>query len=555
MKLAKAIDRLLLPLAPRMALRRIAARMRYEALATYDAAKIRRTERDWARTNKSADAAIIDDADTLRARARMAGRDTWAASSIKDAFVRKVIGTGITPRAAVVRPGTEVLLEKFNAAIDELWYEWARTPRWCDQERTKTIMMKQRLWVSELVEAGEVLILLNQRTDDEQVPLVLQEIEPEQLDTMISDYQGREIRAGIELDAYGGPLAYWVHAREHPLDYYARYGGSVRVPAEQVLHLFDPRRVRQSHGVTRLAAVLRKLRHTTMYDEYELMGARTQAAFVAFITQEVVDQSTVTGGSPLSTGLAPGQTGQDARGSTEVNIEAVTMPHLLPGESVTFPHKEAPNTNSGPYTNEQNKQIAAGTGLDGASVRRDFSEGNFSTQRMNRMETFEETDPLQQLVIDVALRPIWDEFVRLAINHGKVVTPWRIGPPSARRASIRVNWHGPAKLPIDEAKYAAATKILSAMGMTTLQAEANKQGLSWRELLTQKAAERDFADELKLKIPGLNAPAKTAPQEPRPEREPPDESEPEKESGGRGGDELSDRLVDTIIEHATASED
>ena len=547
MNLGLHLDRAIGLVAPAWAARRVAARARLHAatvtLAAYESAKRRRVEKDWLTTNYSAEGALGDDLLTLLSRARSAGRDSWAGVSIKDAWRRKVVGTGITPRASAKDPAGN-FLRAFNRAIDAEWYEWARTPEWCDQERTKTLLMKQRLWIDELVEAGEVLILLNTEQAGDHVGLVLQEIELEQLDTRLSVYGRNEVRCGIEIDSYGAPVAYHLYPGAHPLDAYAAQ--PTRVPADRVIHLFEPRRVRQTHGVTRLHAVLRKMRHGEMYGEYELVKARAQAALIGLITS-AADLATT---SPVGTGLLSGQSGTDSRSNVEINMEPGVWPHLAPGEDVKFPPPSSPNTAFGPYTHELTKQSAAGSGMDGATVSRDFTGGNFSTQRMNRIETYEETDPVQQLLIDVALRPIREAFVELAVMQGRVQAPGFLGDAGRRRAYLACSWQGPAKMPVDEANHAAAIKVLQEKGFTNFQIVLNELGLDWREVLEQWAEESQYADELGIQIPGLNAPAKTSPQESRPTKdrtpsaEEPD-AEEEDQSRGPSGQSTS-QLVNQI---------
>jgi lambda family phage portal protein len=546
MKIGLHIDRALGVLAPQWAARRVAARARFEAavaLATYEAAKKRRVEKDWGVANSSAEGALGGDLLTLLARARAAGRDSWAGVSIKDAWRRKVVGTGITPRASA-KDNAGNFLRDFNRAIDAEWYEWARTPEWCDQERGKTLLMKQRLWIDELVEAGEVLILLNSEPASDHVGLLLQEIEVEQLDTTITQFGRNEVRSGIEIDDFGAAVAYHLHAGKHPLDMYS--STPARVPADRVLHLFEPRRVRQTHGVTRLHAVLRTMRHGAMYGEYELVKARAQAALIGLITSGA-DLATT---SPVGTGLLSGQTGKDARSNVEINMEPGVWPHLAPGEDVKFPPPSSPNSTFGPYTQELTKQSAAGSGMDGATVSRDFTGGNFSTQRMNRIETYEETDPVQQLLIDVALRPTREEFVTMAVMQGRVQAPAFFSDVLRRRAYLSCSWQGPAKMPVDEANHAAAIKVLQEKGFTNYQIVLNELGLDWREVLEQWAEESAYAKELGITIPGLNAPAKVAPQEPRPTKKRKGEEEPaeDEEEGDLGRRLVKREVLDAVFQ-------
>ena len=549
--IAAGIDRAIAAVSPSWAARRVAARMRYVALSTYEAAKKRRVERDWTPSNKSADQAIVDDLPTLRARARAAVRDTWAGASARGGYRRKVVGIGITPRSAATHPDTGTLLEEFNAEVDELWREWANDPTACDAERRKTLIGKQRLWITELFTVGQAFIVPSYTRRKDRVGLVLQEIEPEQLDDTVSSYEGRSVRAGIEIDGVGAAVAYHVHTGKHPLEQYST--NSERIPADQMIHLLDQDRVRQTHGVPWMAPILRKLRHEGMYDEYMLIKARAEAAFTGMVIQDI-------GLGDANPGLATpsGETGLDADGNVEVNVEPGMMTRLRPGEDVKFPPGNNPNPQYDGFSREQIKRIAAGTGLDYATVARWFADGNFSTQRMNRIETYEETDPLQEMMIWCGLSRIREQFKEYCILERRVKAPRFFTDSRWRRAYLRESWQGPPKTPIDEVKHAAAVKVMLELGLTTRADILNELGLNWRDVFRQIKAEKEYAADQEISLPGLTGPAKTDPHEARPgaqsdrgvgdeeeeEDDEPDGEEPDQQSaGGNGSSRLTGRAA------------
>ena len=69
---------------------------------------------------------------------------------------------------------------------------------------------------------------------------------------------GDEIRLGVEVDSWGRPTAYYVNPG-HPSD----FGGSLlrqRIPADQIVHTFDPLRVNQTRGLTWFHPVMMALK-------------------------------------------------------------------------------------------------------------------------------------------------------------------------------------------------------------------------------------------------------------------------------------------------------
>ncbi|MGP5481307.1 phage portal protein, partial [Pseudomonas helleri] len=95
-------------------------------------------------------------------------------------------------------------------------------------------------------------------------PLQLQVLAPEFVphDKFEPAKNGNSIRAGIEFNPAHQRVAYHMY-RVHPRDassLNAGYNQLVRVPAEQVLHIFEPVEPGQLRGVPRLAPVLKRLR-------------------------------------------------------------------------------------------------------------------------------------------------------------------------------------------------------------------------------------------------------------------------------------------------------
>ena len=495
-------------------------RVQQQFLSTYAAADKKRTSADWTSKTLSADQAGIGDAVTMTNRARTAARDHWAADSIGRAYRRHVVGIGITPRAAARDPDTGKELTEFNQAADRLWYAWARRPAWCDVEGRKSLTEIQGLIVEELVNAGEAFVLPVYARAGDHVGLAVQLIEPEQLDLSKTRdaATGNEIRGGVEITPQGRPVAYHVYTAAHPLEKWSIK--STRISAERIHHVFRQRRVRQTRGVTALASVLVKLRHAQMYDEYMLVRARLEACIGLIVTQDLG-----IGELDLSLKGPSGDTGQDANANEEINFEPGMVHRLRPGENVAFQNPTTPGGEYSPFTRAQYGQIAAGVGLDYATVSRDFSQGNYSSQRQGLIETWGETDPIQALLRDTVLTPIRDEFVTLAIVEGRLDAPGFLSDPAWADAYLACDWQPPPKPWIDPARQAAAIKIALEQRLTTRRAELNRLGEDVREVLRQTADEQALADELGVRLPEAGGDARAAPVEPRPTKAPPGEPE------------------------------
>jgi len=489
-------------------------RKQIRQLSTYQAAASNRLTNEWSAPTATADAAIINDAGVLNARARAAVRDDGNFKSIVHAFRRDVVGTGITPRSAAKDPfsGKETdLFKQFNADIDALWDEWARGVRLCDVEERKSFLGIQRLAISEMVTVGESFVapVYKPSLSGDVPDLRLQMFEPEQLDLTQYEYQGRDIEGGVEISGTGAAVAYWLDADQDVTT------EKKRIPSESIIHLMLAERVRQTRGVTWFAPSLIKGRHLNMYVEYMIVRARLEASACAFIERDVG-----MGDSNFGLPLEAGADSLDATGNTEHVLEPGTINRLDTGERINFYKPQNPSSEYGEFVRSQIRQIASGVGLDYATIARDYSEGTYSSQRQGMLVLWKEIDPIQILMIDVFLRPVRELFKKVCIAEGRVDAPGYKDSPAMKRAYLSDDWRGPARPWIDPAKQAAAIKMAMEMGLTSYQSELNEQGKDYREVFKQRKAEIDYADGLDLTLPGLNAPSKVAPQEPRPDKKP-----------------------------------
>lgn len=517
--MANAIDSILLKIAPGWANRRAQSRLRYEVaeqrrtlMAHFAAAERSRLTSDWNPSLRSADGALMPDMNTLNARARDAMDSDGHASSIAQGYRRHVVGIGITARANARDPNTGELFDNFNKKADRLWNRWARRSRFCDAEGRKSLTEIMGLAVNEFVAVGQSFALWSYQPRRETVGLKLQLFEPEQLDqSQIRSPNGNWIRNGIEIDGVGAAVAYYLFVGDHPLD--LRQGKSQRVPASRVFHLMRQNRVRQTHGYTRLASVLHKLRHLRMYDEYQLVAARLQACLGTFIESDEAPQD-YWGQEKQS-----GDDGKDADGRPKIEMAPGMIHWLKKGETPHFFSPSAPGEFYEDFSLRQIHQIAAGAGLDYPTVTRDFSGNTFSGQRQGMLERDAETDPLQLLMIDQLLRPIRDVFITLAILEGKLDAPGFFEDPELAEEYLEAEWQGPPKEWIDPANQARAAETEIKLGVTTRRRIQNQRNSDWRETIQQLGDEEKLAKSVGVSInpstqqvdPAANQPDPNAP--------------------------------------------
>lgn len=396
--------------------------------AQYDNAKIpTRRKAGWDYTNASASGATSPYMPALKNRARAAVRnDPWAARAV-DAMVSNLIGTGITPR-----PATKD--EALRAKLIALWDEWAGE---CDSTGVLDIYGIQALVARAWYESGEVFIRLRPRyADDLEVPLQLQIIESDQVSYKNEVLEnGHVIRSGIEYDAIGSRVAYWIHPN-HPGDTLAQKQGDnnepKRIPASEVLHVFKPLRPGQDRGVTLFAQVLAKLESLNKFDDAVLFRQELANLFVGFIRKpEFSDGDEDTDHIDPATGQPMKKPFID---DSELMLKPGATLELNAGEDMGFSTPPDAGSNYSDFTRQQIMSLAAGIGIPYELLSGDYSRVNDRTIRvaLNDYRRKLESDQWN-IIIAQFLKPLRKAWVDAAILNGHLTL-------DQRKAAIATHW-------------------------------------------------------------------------------------------------------------------
>jgi lambda family phage portal protein len=308
----------------------------------------------------------------LRAQARDDVRNNpWARRGLRR-IKTNTVGWGIRPQANGRGAGR----------VMELWKKWAETTD-CDAAGRLTFYGLQGLIMRTVVESGEVLIRRRMRLpkDGLAVPMQLQVLEPDYLDTAkdgIKGSEGGEIIQGVEFNAIGQRVAYWLFDR-HPGGRGFLVPKSKRVPADGVLHVFEQERAGQVRGPSWFASIDVRLHEFDQYEDATLMKQKIAACLAAFVTDPQGD------GGPLAEGGTSATTGQPTD-----SIEPGMIVNLPPGKDVKIANPPSASDHQS-FSATSLRAIAAGLGTTYEDLTGDYSQVNYSSARMGRnahMATF-----------------------------------------------------------------------------------------------------------------------------------------------------------------------
>ncbi|GAA0303418.1 phage portal protein [Rhodovulum strictum] len=217
---------------------------------------------------------------------------------------------------------------------------------------------------------------------------------------------GARIVAGVEFDGSEQVTAYHV-LPDAPGTPFGTYGETLRIPASEILHVFDRQFPGQVRGVTWLAPVLLKLADYDAASDAMLMNLKVQALFAGFITD-------------LEGGTA-GFDGTEKAGTVNVSLEPGAMRMLPPGSDVKFSQPSGGLSQQVEFIKSQLHEIAAGLGLMYEQLSGDLSQANYSSARFGLLEFRRRAEMLQRTLIEgQLLRPLWRHWIGWKALAGEI---------------------------------------------------------------------------------------------------------------------------------------
>ena len=450
----------------------------------YQGARVSRLTADWVTSGTSADSEIKSSFKALRNRARQLCRDNDYARQALRSIQNNVIGHGIKHQSQVRMQRGGRLDEAINGQIHEAWEKWMHKSR-CDVSGLLGFHDMERLLCRSLAESGEVFVrMIRQPFGGSKVPFALQVLEADYLidDDIPQAKEGNTVRMGIEVDGYLRPQAYHFYAN-HPGDTYAgnprTNGRRVRVPADEVIHLFLPERPQQTRGVTWFASALMRLHMLQGYEEAEVVRARASSALMGFISSpegELIGDEIYEGDRVSE--FTPG-----------------VFKYLAPGESVTVPDLNAPDGQLEGFTRSMLRAVAAGVGVSFDSISKNFSESNYSSSRLSLLEERDTYKVLQRFFIENFHQIVFENWLEMAVLSGALNLPAYETNPDRYRASrwIPRSWEW-----VDPQKEVNAYKDAVRCGFKTLGQVISEQGGDLDDVLMARQAELAMLDEMDI---------------------------------------------------------
>ncbi|MBI9109993.1 phage portal protein [Maridesulfovibrio ferrireducens] len=440
------------------------------AFLSYKAGSRRGANGKWNPRRGSADSMIRKDRTLVVARSRDLVRNSQYVSGALRKVCNNVVFKGIFPQAGIKKTDGTLDHDK-NNSIEKLFKDWAKIVLFPEMQN----LVLRHMWMD-----GEILVhffidldLLEMGV----VPLGVELIETDQLDTMVDGELsgGNYARRGIEYSRSGRPVAYHI-LPVHPGDGLVYRGATKRVPASDILHIFEKERASQSRGMPWLTTIVMAMHDFEDYQDSERIAARLMASFAYFIQRS--------GPSNPTENAFPGS----------VAANGQELPKYLsgPGQILEIP----PNTevNAQQYKRDGNahesfsktslKGASVGAGVSYESFSNDYTDASYSSSRSATLEERRGYQVSQEYENTRFNTPVSEKFSFVAHLAGflKNDTP----------LNIPVTWQTPGWTWVDPVKDSKASVIeVNELGITSRRELCAKQGKDYDEVTDQLERENN----------------------------------------------------------------
>lgn len=407
---------------------------------------------------------VAASATPLRLRSLHAARNNPLVVNGVTALVTGTVGAGIVPTCQAATQGT-------REAAQHLWRAWVDV---ADADSRMSFYGLQALVTRTMLEEGEVFAIMIPERDGLRVRVLGADMLPMEDDRNITG-TGNRVISGIELTEDGRRVAYhFLKAR--PDDPTVTGWETIRVPAENVIHVFEQLSPGQLRGISRLASVLLPLSELDKYNDAELMKQSIASCLVGII----IDPN----------GNASSFSGNVADGVLTGGIEPGTLKSLPPGYDIKF-STPPPNNSNGPFIKTQLDAIAAGLGVPTYLLSNDVSTANYSSLRAALVEFRARIEQFQyNVLIHQFCRPVWRMWVTTEVLSGRL--------PGTIEDYLAVEWLPPKMAWVDPEKDARAEILAINAGLKSRRQAVAGLGWDIEQLDQEIAADRVRAKALDL---------------------------------------------------------
>lgn len=469
------------------------------ARRSYAAAQVNRLTQGWSTVSGSANTDILRSLDAVRARSRQLARDDEYVKKWLSMVATNVVGpNGFRFQSRVYdQPGKPDTLA--NTAIESAWDRFCQIGV-CDVTGAQGMSGLQQLAIKAAARDGEYIARIIRGAEaSNPFGIAIQFLDVDRMCTQLNrPAEGgvNAVRMGVEINAFGRPVAYFIKA-VHPGELYQetsgiRGDGILRIPAQDIIHGFIKERPEQVRGMPWAHAAMVRLNNLGGYEEAAVIAARVGASKMGFFTTPDGQADVV------STGVEDGDSGD---GALTMDADPGVFQSLPEGVGFQPFNPDYPSAMFADFVKANLRGIASGLGVAYHALANDLEGVSFSSIRSGTLEERDAWMMIQEWFSGSFLERVFAEWLPSALAFGQVTMPNGSALPLSKIDKFRPHifmgrrWEWVDPLKDIEADIAAINA-----GLKSPQSVAAKLGVDYEDLLIEIKAAQALRESLGIAI-------------------------------------------------------
>src|SRR5574343_137534 len=423
--------------------------------------------------------------------------DAHAAGAVETAATL-IVGTGLNPYPTIDPETSGASEEEARALSVKMRASWRKWSPWADAAGRLSADGLQFQAFRNFIHYGEFFALCHMIANDPARPyaLAVRMINPTRVFTPSDMTHRGDIKDGVEVGAYGQPIAYWVQRAEMSFSRALSSENMIRIPARvghrfKVLHGFAATEPEQVRGISILSPAIKLFRDLSDYVDAELVSNVVTAAFALFIESGAADPykdaynfATITDEGSKSDGSAYDQRYQEIIPGAVMYGGSGQKPHIISAQrpSVTFE----------PFVRMVLKAISVAVGLPYPVLFRDFKDMNYASYRSAMLEAWRVVRTKRRWMAQTFCAPVYRMLIEEAYLRDEMDVPDFY---SRIYELTSAEWIGPPKGQIEPEKEVKADILAIQHNLKSRQEVLLEQSRDIRTTLDQLADEQQMMEE------------------------------------------------------------
>ncbi len=444
----------------------------------------------WLASKLSPDSALEEDLITTRERANeLALTNPWAAN-YHHGLASYVVGSGRRPQAKIQPIEGRLTKEqaaRHNHELEDLFARWACC---CGANGESLAEIQLRLCYNRSVDGDAFLVLSDVGAADKPIPLTLNVIAADRVETPPQKAADKRVRHGIERDDNGRVLAVWIR-NSRPNDNLDTDERHTRVPVydgsgrRRVLHFKRHTWEGASRGLPDTYPAMNDLKD--LDDVWEAEGIRKyiQACMAGFIS------------TPFDPDDVAAATAAEVNhdGQRLEDISPGMLEYLRPGEEVTFSSPQG-DDNLDAFMSWRLRSIAAALQFPFELLVKKW-ENSYSGGRLALIDGHQRFKRDAELLDCQVLRHVWSQFVLEALLVGELTVDEKLYGEMPDHF-VRCKWLGDPLPWIDPENEVEAAAKSVALGLDTMTGVLGSRGIDFEDYIETRHAELEALEDAGL---------------------------------------------------------